>query len=282
MLFLAKLIKTALRRNGVVSAYVYGEFGYGKTSYALWVAYEVYGNWSEALRHLVFKPEEALRIIGRAIDTGERVPLIIMDDAGLWLDKLTWWERPKVRFMELFNLIRSVTAGIIFTTPSRELPQQLVNKLFYRIRVEPVYKPGTIPGVSDVVEYARSLGLKPYVSKAMGYKLKTLPQFFNIIKKQFVDYYPTHYPVFREYEEKRREALKYYYSKVVEALEEERLSGEVELNPGDRKSLRRYIQKRLKEGAPRREIVDELMRAGLPRSTAYYHVKRAAEEMGRR
>lgn len=279
MLYLARLIREAYRSNGVVTAYVYGDFGYGKTSYALWVAYQVYGNWEDALGHLVFKPEDALSIIGDAIDSGRRVPLIIMDDAGLWLDKLTWWERPKVRFMELFNLIRSVTAGIIFTTPSRELPQQLVNKLFYRVRVEPVYRPETVPGVEQVAEYARSLGLKPYVSKAMGYKLKTLPQFFNLIKKQFVDYYPTHYPVFREYEEKRRRALKYYYSKVVEALEEEKRSSGAGFDPDDKRSVRSYIRRKLREGMPRREIVEELMRAGLPRSTAYYHVKRVAEEM---
>ena len=282
MLYLARLIREAYRSNGVVTAYVYGDFGYGKTSYALWVSYQVYGNWEDALRHLVFKPEDALSIIGDAIDSGRRVPLIVMDDAGLWLDKLTWWERPKVRFMELFNLIRSVTAGIIFTTPSRELPQQLVNKLFYRVRVEPLYRPETVPGVEQVAEYARSLGLKPYVSKAMGYKLKTLPQFFNLIKKQFVDYYPTHYPVFREYEEKRRKALKYYYSKVIEALEEEKRSSGAGFDPDDKRSVRSYIRRKLREGVPRREVVEELMRAGLPRSTAYYHVKKVAEEMGRK
>jgi len=129
---LAGLIKKAIKGEAVVTAYVFGEFGFGKTSYALWTAYEVLGDWGKVLKHLFFEPEEAIEVMGKAIESGERLPIIIMDDAGLWLDKLTWWEEDKVAFMEFFNLIRSVAAGVIFTTPSEELPKQIIRKCFFK------------------------------------------------------------------------------------------------------------------------------------------------------
>ena len=91
-MILSSLIRKAMERDGVIVAYIYGDFGAGKTSYALHVAAEVLGSWNKVLDYLFFAPEDAMKAIRKAIDTGKRLPIIIMDDAGLWLDKLTWWE----------------------------------------------------------------------------------------------------------------------------------------------------------------------------------------------
>jgi len=48
--------KEGWKNDAVVTAYVYGEFGHGKTAYALWTAYEVLGDWKEVLNHLFFDP----------------------------------------------------------------------------------------------------------------------------------------------------------------------------------------------------------------------------------
>jgi hypothetical protein len=44
---------------------------------------------------------------------------MVFNDAGFWLNGLTWGREEKVRFfMELFNLARTISTGVIFTTPS--------------------------------------------------------------------------------------------------------------------------------------------------------------------
>lgn len=270
-MFLADLIKKAYKYNGIVTAYVYGEFGYGKTSYALWTAYEVYGSWRKALDHLFFRPKEVIEAIGKVIETDKRIPVIIMDDAGLWLDRLTWWETDKVRFMQLFNLIRSIASGVIFTTPSEELPKQILNKCFFRVKIEMASEDENPEIVREIGRLAKKFGLAPLVSKAIGYRLKTLPSFFKIIKKTYYDYYPTHYPVYEEYREKRREALKYYYKKLKASIEE--AEGGKEFDPLV------YIKRQLKKGVPRREIVKDLVRRGIPYSTAYYYIRKVEKAL---
>jgi len=281
-MFLAELVKKAHKYNGIVTAYIYGEFGYGKTSYALWTAHEVYGSWKKALDHLYFKPHEVIEAIGEAIRTENRIPVIIMDDAGLWLDRLTWYERDKVMFMQLFNLIRSVAAGVLFTTPSQELPNQILNKCFFRIKVEivnPEMEPTEI--IEQVEKLARSYNLYPLISKAIGYRLKTLPTFFKLVKKTFYDYFPTYYPIFNEYTRKRREALGYYFKKLfefIETPEEEREEGFQFI----KKSIGgeyKFIKRELERGTPKRKIVKELMKRGIPRATAYYHIKKVEEAL---
>jgi len=271
---LSRLIRVAYRRNGIVSAYVYGDFGFGKTSYALWTAYEVLGSWDKVLNYLFFNPKEAINTIGEAIYKGVRLPIIIMDDAGLWLGKLTWWEEDKVAFMEFYNLIRSVSAGIIFTAPVDDLPKSIRKKAFFRIEVSPttlseVAKAyGSMRDLEEFLEHLRKLGLNCNAwSKAVGYKLKTLPTFFQYPKKKFIDFYPQHYPVFLEYERKRREALKEAYEKWKNKLTMKQKEN------NNRSMLREVAAKLAEKGATRREIVELLIKHGIPRSTAYRWVK---------
>ncbi|RLG89123.1 MAG: hypothetical protein DRO15_01300 [Thermoprotei archaeon] len=268
------MIRRAMKFNGVVTAYVYGDFGHGKTSYALWTAYEVLGDWGKVLKYLFFDPREAVRVMGRAIYDGVRLPIIIMDDAGLWLDRLTWWERDKVAFMEFFNLIRSVAAGIIFTTPSEDLPKAILKKSFFRIAVSPVSRDRVVEivgvnGYESLLNLAKKYGLAKEFCIATGYRLKTLPSFMNIVRKEFYDVYPLQYPIYREYEVKRREALKQYFEKWRSVVEGSKL-----VNKDDVIAL---IKELIIKGRPKSEIVKELRKLGVPRSTAYYWIKKYVE-----
>ena len=265
-MILADLIKLAYRRNGVISAYVYGEFGYGKTSYALWTAYEVLGSWRKVLNYLFFDPGEAVKVMAKAIYTDKRLPIIIMDDAGLWLDKLTWWQEEKVAFMEFFNLIRSVTAGVIFTTPSEELPKQILKKCFFRIAVSPATERKIAELIREedfrkVIALTEKYGLEHVFSIATGYKLKTLPSFFSLVRKEFYDVYPLQYPVFREYKRKRRKALKQYFEKWRAKVE-----GSKAKNKDDIVSL---VKELIESGKDKTEIAKTLMKLGIPKTTAY-------------
>ena len=271
IMILSKLIKIAYKNDGVISAYVYGDFGYGKTSYALWTAYEVLGRWDRVLDYLFFDPFEAVKVMERVISRDERLPIIIMDDAGLCLDKMTWWESSKVAFMEFFNLIRSVTAGIIFTTPSEELPKQILNKSFFRIAITPISIPKVMSMGRNVYEKAMELverfGLEKRFCLATGYKLKTLPSFYSIVKKEFYDVYPQWYPIYKQYSRKRRKALKIYFERWRSRLKED---------SKDRESLFLMAKDMIEQGCDKYEVARELMKRGIPRTTAYRWIKKLA------
>lgn len=273
-MILAELIKEAYRNNGIVVAYVFGPFGYGKTSYALWTAYHVYGSWEKALSHLYFSPLEAMPEMHRAADTGKRIPLIIFDDAGLWLDKMTWWEQHKIAFVKFFNIIRSIAAGVIFTCPSTELPKLLMKKANFRVRVTPLTPPEAYKilgeeGFNKLREVVRRYGLREEYACATGYQLVTLPSFMSIVSKKWKDVYPLHYPVHEQYLRKRMEAVRQYFNELAEKLGYE-----------DRARRRERIIEEIRElaeqGLKRNEIAKAIReKYKLPRSTAYYYIKQA-------
>jgi len=260
-MFLASLIKWSINNNGIVIAYVYGPMGYGKTSYALWTAYEVLGDWDKVLDHLFFDLDEALDFMYKHVMRGKRIPIMILDDAGFFLNRLTWWEKPKVEFMELFNLARSIAAGIIFTSPTEEIPRQLLSKANFRVSVRPLAEEEIqqSDGASMAVEAAQAFGLEPYVAVAKGYRLNILPSFMKIVQKEFIDYYPFYYPVFDEY---NRIRIKYIKRKVTEVKRKRQR---------DKEKLLEETAEVYKKAGPE-ETVRFLIDKGFPRSTAKYWV----------
>jgi len=274
---LSQLIEKAWRHDGVVTAYVYGDFGSGKTSYALWVAYEVLGSWDQALKHLFFSPREAALAMRRAIEKGRRLKIIIMDDAGLWLDRTTWWEEDKVMFGQFFNLVRSIAAGVVFTTPAQELPRSILRRCAFRVNVRPTGSEEILskggPGLLESLQARCSeYGLREFYSIATGYRMRMLPSFFEFAKKEYYDFFPLHYPVYREYSAKRRRALKLYFERWTESLK-----SKDEAREGKRK-LFEEAAKMAEGGAPRLEIYRFLVEKGVPKSTASKWAGKLARE----
>lgn len=273
-MILSDLIKVAYRRNAVITAYVYGEFGFGKTSYALWTAYEVLGSWNKVLKYLFFEPSEAIKVMEEAIRKNRRIPLIIMDDAGLWLDKLTWWKEDKVAFMEFFNLIRSVTAGVIFTSPSEELPKMILKKTFFRIAVRPISKKELIEkigeeGYSALIKFVSKYNLAKEFCIATGYRLRTLPSFLTFVQKEFYDIYPLWYPIHEVYEKKRRKALKKYF---------EEWKSKVKNMGKTREELYLLAKELVEAGKSKSEVAKELIKLGVPTSTVYRWLSKIKKE----
>ena len=276
-LTLSALIKRAYRTNGYVSAGVIGEMGIGKTSYALHVASEIYG-WDKALQYLFFKPQDAVRVMRKALDSGKRIPLLIMDDAGFWLSKLTWWEEHKVVFMDFYNLIRTVCASIIFTCPGDELPKVMRKKMYFRITISPLHKNRVIQLLEKIpkreLEVLRSEGRDiRYWNIAKGYKLQTLPSYMQYVRSLFEDIYPLHYPkhIYLKYEEMRRIFVKEALEKVEERFALRDLRDKVKRIAGkvNRKELKKIARDMKAEGFSRRTIVKFLKAVGVPERTAY-------------
>jgi hypothetical protein len=255
-MYLSSLIKEAYRKNGVVVAYVYGPMGYGKTSYALWTAYEVLGSWSEVLKYLFFDLDDVIKTMWKHVRRKTRIPILILDDAGLFLNRLTWWEPEKIEFMELMNLARSISAGIILTSPSQEVPRQILNKCNYRVSVKPIEEGEMSPIALEVSRVAERIGLEPYVAVARGFQLITLPSFMKLVKKEFLDYYPLHYPIYEEYNKVR---MKHVERKLM-AIRERKSETRKQL-------LEQAVERYLREKDPKK--LYKFLVGKLPPSTAH-------------
>ena len=197
MFILTRMVRSALRRQDFVSCFVIGPQGSGKTTYAMLVLHEVYGDWDEVLKHLYFDPREALPELKEALQTGRRIPLMVFDDAGLHLSKyLISSNREGFHLARLINglvnLIRTLTAGVVYTSPDMDILKELRKKAWA------VAEPTAPHGVEDPSRVAKlyrkriAPSGKVYIHKLGydAYDLRAIPA-----------------DVRKEYEEKRRAAM---------------------------------------------------------------------------
>lgn len=206
-LILARMIKSAYRRYDFVSAFVIGPQGMGKTTYAMLVAYEVYRDWDLVLENLHFDPREALPRFKEALESGERIPLVIFDDAGMHLSKYMLSEsregfRLAMRLNALINLARTLTAGIIYTSPDMDILKELRKKAW--IVAEPTAPHGIGKPERLAKLYRKRIAPsgRVYIHKLGydAYRLDAIPQ-----------------DVRKEYEEKRRAAMEPLLSELEKA-----------------------------------------------------------------
>lgn len=133
VLALARHILKAWELGDFLAVVVYGVQRIGKTAYALKVLAEVMGELynggkpdysiETAKRNLVFPPQQFMDRVD-AITMKE--PMIIWDDAGLWLNALDWYD-PWVKAVgKYMNVIGTDLAAIIFTAP---LPTWVTTKV---------------------------------------------------------------------------------------------------------------------------------------------------------
>ena len=196
-LILARLISSAYRRYDFVSAFVVGPQGIGKTTYAMLVAYEVYGDWNRVLENLYFDPREALPRFREALASGKRIPLVIFDDAGMHLSKyLVSSGREGFHLARLLNslinLARTLVAGIIYTSPDMDVLKELRKKAW--VVAEPKAPHGKAKPQRVAVLYRKRILASGKVAiQKLGldeYDLRAIPA-----------------DVRKQYEEKRRRAM---------------------------------------------------------------------------
>ena len=264
-MFLTQLIRHVHKREGFISALIFGSQGIGKTSYALHVAKEVYGDWSSALDCLFFDPSLAIDHLDKALNRGERIPLIIMDDAGLWLGKSQWWKREKIEFAEFFDIIRTVCSAVIFTTPADNLISRLSHEINLRIKISAID--------SELYDELKGHGINVDVSSyrvAKIYHFSLSPLFQPIIRKLAFDIFPAHYPdeVKRLYDAKRVEAVEQKLKRVEQSL---KLDEAIIVN---KSTLDDLIVQMLDQGYSKVEIARKL---GISRTTIYNRLKKLSK-----
>lgn len=108
----------------------YGPLGYGKSTYDFKVGVEVlmrvyhYNEseaWEKLKQFIVFHPTQFFERIDQVEASGyKRVPFIIWEDMGLWLNALEWYDPFIKAFLEYLNLARTHLAALIGSTPSPE------------------------------------------------------------------------------------------------------------------------------------------------------------------
>lgn len=207
-------------RKRFASAWIISPVGAGKTSYGLNVTAGVFAestptinDWKKAFAATFLSVDEIFNYMGKAIEHRQRIPILVLDDAGFWLHKLTWWKAEKVAFMSFFQFVRTVCSAIIFTSPVDELPKPMRKMINYRVLIQPLdwesAKEKLERGkanIDEVVEKLKEEGRNPYLwNLAKGYRLNVLPSFFQRIKRSFYDLYPNDIPaiIYDEYEERR-------------------------------------------------------------------------------
>ena len=213
-LWLGTRIINAYKTNGFESAIVFGKQGTGKTTYALKVAKEVYQRlghepdkaWELALDSLFFELKDALRMMKIFRQNDRTIPVITFDDAGIWLQKYLWYKEEMIKFYRIYNIIRNIVSGIIFTSPSPNDIAFYVREKGWKLIM--ITRNGRQP---DGTPKARA---KIAVNKITIIKGKIT----NKIKWRTIDDYTVKLPdwVYKEYVERR----KVYEEKLLEELDE--------------------------------------------------------------
>ncbi|RLC85159.1 MAG: hypothetical protein DRJ03_12385 [Chloroflexi bacterium] len=138
MFYLSKKILDAYKRNRLIIAFIQGTQGLGKTTYALKVAKEVYGSWEKALDYMFFEPLPSLFLMKAAAEQGERIPLIIYDDAGKFFSKYlfqTEFQNFAVKISILFDVIRIVCNAVILTAPVQDVLKEIRKKCWWVVEI---------------------------------------------------------------------------------------------------------------------------------------------------
>ena len=195
-LTLSYFIKRAYENYGFVSAFIYGFQGVGKTTYGLKVLHGIYNDWDMVLDNTYFYIDNLLPKLKESYKSGERIKAILLDDAGVWLTKYYWYRHFSVWFSKFFNLIRTVSAGLLFTSVEvTDIVKFVRDKMVYRVAIIPENR---------------------LWRKAIGYKVVLLPSLDRIVVRYFADRFTLKLPsdVRKQYEEMRKEALEKLMSEI--------------------------------------------------------------------
>lgn len=124
----ASFIKKAWIEDECVFYSIYGPLRYGKTSYAMKILASLYDTWDpEILKNfIVYHPKELIALIDKPRSAKFKYPAFVWDDAGVHLSAMKWEDPVLKRICEAMNLVGTLFAGVIFTTP---LPTYVVKKI---------------------------------------------------------------------------------------------------------------------------------------------------------
>lgn len=106
---------------------VYGNLGYGKSSYSLKILHELYNSWDwEILKNQIVYTK--LEFLTKISNQKTRDKCLVWDDAGIALFNLDTFDPLIKKIIKWFSVARTQYAGIILTTPT---PMWIVKKVRY-------------------------------------------------------------------------------------------------------------------------------------------------------
>jgi hypothetical protein len=219
-LWLAQQIIKEHKRDGFISALVFGKQGSGKTTYALITAKEVYEHlgyndpWQVALDRLFFELPESIPLLEQAFYERKRIPVIIFDDASIWFSKYYWYTDVQKAFFKIYALIRTLATAVIFTTPSpNDISFFLREKSWKKIKIT---KNGVeTKGAKSGVRRARAWLFKN------DFKRNSRGEFVNTLEKEAIDDYYLEIPndIYKKYMEKRYKAIENLFNEIKQTLQ---------------------------------------------------------------
>jgi len=219
-LWLTQQVLKEYKRDGFISALVFGKQGNGKTTYALITAKEVYEKlgyenpWQTALDRLYFELPESIPVLRQAFNERKKIPVIIFDDASIWFSKYYWYTDVQKAFFKIYALIRTLTTCVIFTTPSpNDISFFLREKSWKKIKI-------TKNGVE-------TKGPKKGVRRARAwlygndFKRGSNGDFKTAVQKEAVDDFYLEIPqeIFNKYMEKRYNAIERLFTEIEQILQ---------------------------------------------------------------
>lgn len=178
---MASLIKKAWVEDDCLFYNVYGPLRYGKTSYGMKTLAALYGTWDPEVlkKFVVYAPEELIPALDIPRKYGKQ-PALLWDDAGVHLSAMKWEDPILKRICEAFNLIGTLYAGVILTTP---LPTYVIKKIrglpscasirIYKMNGNP-NKPRTARGYYQwLAPDMKKSGVKPFINDEFSAILPT-------------------------------------------------------------------------------------------------------------
>lgn len=174
--------------NGLTMLSITGKQQGGKSTYAMWILWELYNHdIDEVMKHIVFKIEDFTKLISDAIHGGYRERCIVWDDASITGSAAKWTVDPKgVMYLAgLGDTLGIATKSVIMTSPSGDMIKAFRNYAKYKV----------------VITQGRHK--KDRIAK--GYWIGKSPMDQRYCSAIFADQYMTDFPAYERYAEKRKE-----------------------------------------------------------------------------
>jgi len=110
--------KWAIEHNGYEMILIWGNQGSSKSSFMLYLAYQLLGDWMEVLKHLCFTPMDVIEK-AEALPEGKRYTLLLWDDVGVHFPATSF--RTNIDIYEevgkMLDAYRTIASVIIATAP---------------------------------------------------------------------------------------------------------------------------------------------------------------------
>ena len=114
-------LRYAIDNYGWECIIIWGPKGGGKSNLMLQLGYMIYKNWNTVLEHIIFKPDDFIRIVDESAKA-ERIPFLGWDDIGVYLpsslystDRDLW-----TAFKENWDAFRTKLNVFVCTTPIKD------------------------------------------------------------------------------------------------------------------------------------------------------------------